>query len=155
MKKQSGLTLIELMVTMAVLAVLIAVGAPKLQNMSAGNKLTTAVNQLSGDFSAARNAAGNRDSLITINSKNGTDWSQGWQILDGATVIGDVTGIPAQLTITGTVATLTFRTDGALTTTAALEFTACDPSLSGKPNKVVEILGVTGRHRLTTTGSCP
>ena len=153
MKKQLGLTLIELMVALGVFAILIAVGAPKLQNLSAGSKLAGVVNKLSGDISFARSEAATRNRAITFVSNNGTDWSQGWQILDGVDVLRTTIAMPAQTTLTGTVGTMAFNSDGSQAA-GNVSFQACDTTLAGKPSKAIGI-NAAGRHHLYAGANCP
>jgi len=153
MKKESGLTLIELVVALAVLAIVVAVGAPRLQNLSSGNKLTSIVNTLSGDFAYARSEAATRNRVINLVSSSGNDWSQGWQVLDGATVLRTQPPIYAGATLDSTVGTISFNPDGSQAG-GLLTFWACDPSLSGKARKELGI-NATGRHHYTTGVNCP
>lgn len=153
MKTDNGLTLIELMVTLGVLAIVLAVGAPQLGNISSGNKATTVVNQLNGDLAYARSEAATRNRAITLLSNNGTDWSDGWQILDGATVVRNANAAPGQITLTGTVGTFAFNADGSQNG-GNLSFQVCGPSLSGKPSKVIGV-NTTGRTHLISGANCP
>ena len=52
-----GVTLIELMVTLAVVAVLLAVGIPAIGNLISTNRMSTAVNDLVSSFHLARSEA--------------------------------------------------------------------------------------------------
>lgn len=153
MKTDNGLTLIELMVTLGVLAIVLAVGAPQLGNISSGNKATTVVNQLNGDLAYARSEAATRNRSITLQSNNGNDWSSGWQILDGATVLRTANSIPAQITLTGSTGTFGFNADGSQTG-GNQTFQVCGPTLSGKPSKVIGI-NSTGRTHLVSGPNCP
>lgn len=80
-----GVTLIELMVGLAVLAILLAIGAPSFQSFMASSRLSSASNDLIGSLALARSEAVRRGSRITLcKSDTGercvTDgtWSQGW-----------------------------------------------------------------------------
>jgi len=89
MKQNSGFTLIELMVTIAVAAVLAAVAVPSMQGLIAHNQLAAANNELLSAAMYARseavmrglpvrmcNSATTADSSPTCNSDD--SWSSGW-----------------------------------------------------------------------------
>lgn len=78
-RRSGGFTLVELMITIIVLAVLVSLGAPYLQQMIINNRLTTEVNSLVAGLQYARSEALRRNTVITIGA-TGTDWSGGWNI---------------------------------------------------------------------------
>jgi len=79
-----GLTLIELMVTLAVIAVLVMVGVPKYQQFTENNRMVANINRISGDLSKARDDAVNQAQTVTVCAStdlatcNSTDWEKGW-----------------------------------------------------------------------------
>lgn len=71
--KQSGFTLIELMVTVLVLAVLLGIGVPNFRDFVRNSRLTAAANDLLGDLNLARSEAVKRRVAVTLcKSTNGT-----------------------------------------------------------------------------------
>ena len=90
MKKYSGFTLIELMVVLAVAAVLISVGLPKMSVFFKGNRMVTNANDLLSGLHVARSEAIKRNSRVSIcKSTNAGDaepkcatgaegWDEGW-----------------------------------------------------------------------------
>ncbi|TNF61933.1 MAG: prepilin-type N-terminal cleavage/methylation domain-containing protein, partial [Burkholderiales bacterium] len=70
MRLQSGFTLIELMVTITVLAVLLGVGVPSFQATIQGNRITTAANDLVAALQYARSEAVRRGVNVTVCSSN-------------------------------------------------------------------------------------
>jgi type IV fimbrial biogenesis protein FimT len=85
-RKVSGFTLIELMVTLAVLAVLAAIAFPNFQNVIRSNRVATTTNELLASLSFARaeaikNAHGAGVCASTTGSScDGEDWGSGWLI---------------------------------------------------------------------------
>lgn len=80
----AGFTLVELMVTLAVLAILIGVAMPSFTALTHRNRLTAAANELVGAMQTARMEAIRRNSRVvlcptttgTACADAGTDWSR-------------------------------------------------------------------------------
>lgn len=95
MKKDHGFTLVELMITLAIVAIIATVGFPGLRDLSSNNKLMTNANDIVATFHQARSEALRRSTTVTIQAcKPGCDpadagaraWTNGWRIwvdLDG------------------------------------------------------------------------
>jgi type IV fimbrial biogenesis protein FimT len=82
--KQSGFTLVEIMVTLLVAGVVIGTAAPSFRDMIANSRLTTTTNNLIAAFSYARSEAIKRAQTVTIDA--GADgWIlTGWRVRDQA-----------------------------------------------------------------------
>ncbi|MGB5743048.1 MAG: GspH/FimT family pseudopilin, partial [Sedimenticolaceae bacterium] len=85
--KQQGLTLVELMVTLAVAIILIAVGMPLFTGLAGSNRATTQANSLVSALKLARSEAVKRADSVTVCADNGagacgdeTDWVNGWLV---------------------------------------------------------------------------
>ncbi len=90
--RQRGLTLLEVMVTIAVLGVVLAIGIPSYAHMTISNQLASDTNDLVASMQFARSEAITRGEAVTVCaananldacSGNGT-WTSGWVILDAA-----------------------------------------------------------------------
>jgi type IV fimbrial biogenesis protein FimT len=87
--RQSGFTLMELMVTIAIAAILMGIAIPSFIATIKSNRLTTQVNALVSSLNFARSEAIKRGLRVTL-CKSGdgatcvanatSDWSQGWII---------------------------------------------------------------------------
>lgn len=102
--RQHGVTLVELMVTLAVLAILLSIAAPNMQSLVASSRLASNTNDFVGQLSQAQMEALRRGIRITVcktaNGSTCTDsgnWSQGWIVFtdpnrngnpSGQTIIG-------------------------------------------------------------------
>jgi type IV fimbrial biogenesis protein FimT len=88
---QLGFTMTELMVTMAILAILLSIAVPSFEQTIAASRLTTATNDLYIAMAQARSDAMRQGQRMTIcKSSNGADcdpnatWNSGWiTITDG------------------------------------------------------------------------
>lgn len=121
MKKYTGFTLVELMITIAIISVLLVVGLPSLKTFMQGNQLVASTNELISAFHVARSEAIKRNNTVTIcESTDGTsctttgNWNNGWIVfVDGSLDLAAVppvvvpadrvgTGVPCTDANTGT-----------------------------------------------------
>lgn len=78
--KQSGFTLIELMITIAIVAVLTAVAIPSFSTMRDRNSVTTEANKLLSSILFARSEAIKRESPVVI--RRGISWNARWYVFN-------------------------------------------------------------------------
>jgi type IV fimbrial biogenesis protein FimT len=119
-KHNSGLTLIELLVTLTVLGIMVAIGVPQYQRMTAANRTAGSINALASDLKLARTEAAKRSQVVTIcASTPGVDacsgnnnWELGWIVFSDEIgngnfdppndiMVSQNTGLSAGLTLTG------------------------------------------------------
>lgn len=73
-----GFTLIELMITIAVAAVLMALAAPSFVDFQRNSALTAAANTLTASLNSARSEAMKHGAFAMVVPESGANWSQGW-----------------------------------------------------------------------------
>lgn len=93
MKKHSGFTLVELIVTLTVLVILLAVGVPSFISTIRINNVVTETNRMVTSLMVARSEAVKRRMQVTV-AKTGQEWEEGWRIFsdldgDGVLDVGD------------------------------------------------------------------
>lgn len=112
---QQGFTLIELVVAIAVLAIMLAIGLPSFQGSLRSNRVATSTNDMLAALSLARTEAiRNTRGSAVCGSADGVacdgDWSQGWLVFsdmdrNGALNAGEVvlryTSVDQQLAVGG------------------------------------------------------
>lgn len=160
---QGGFTLIELMVTISVMAILLMIAVPSFNEVTLGSKLGSFANNFVASAHQARSEAIKRNAVVSLCvSSNGTScgaggWEQGWivQAADG-TVVLHQQALPAgfKMTEADGKGSLGFQPSGVGSTAARLTVCRATPS-AGSQERVVDI-SLTGRPGVTktTTGSC-
>ena len=93
----TGFTLIEMLVTISIMAILLTIAAPSFNTVIAGTRMSAEINDLQASLNFARSEAVKRGLKIDVcppTTPNGTtcattnplDWSSGWVVLvDGTT----------------------------------------------------------------------
>jgi len=77
--KLHGYTLIELIITIAVLSILVVLALPSFGTLLERNVITTDANNFAADLSYARSEAIKRNATVQINAKTGS-WANGYII---------------------------------------------------------------------------
>jgi prepilin-type N-terminal cleavage/methylation domain-containing protein len=121
MKKQTGLTLIELMVTTIILVIMASVAVPSMKSfLDRGNRGTIGP-IFEQSVKLARSEAIQRSQTVSITPISGTsDWAQGWRIetMDNTTtpatpiLIRIINNLPGNFTFTGSLTSFSIRATG-------------------------------------------
>ena len=151
-KNIQGFTLIELIVTLAVVGVLFAIAAPNMTTTIQANRLSGQYNDMRGDFAFARNLAISRNVAVTISSNGGTNWSSGWTVVT-PTQTARITNTANNVVISSAIASLTYMPDGTANVAAATNITICDDRI-GNYGKQLNV-NFAGRVKLNSNATCP
>lgn len=163
MMKERGFTLVELMITLAIAAILTTIAIPSFNNTIKNNRLATKTNLLVASLGMARSEAVKRGQTVNVCVSNdqatctgGTNWAQGWIIwvdadrsggLSNGDLLNTVEALPTSITFTsaGGVSQVSYSAQGAATTTGI--FTMCDDR-SGESGRTIS-MGNTGQTTVT------
>jgi type IV fimbrial biogenesis protein FimT len=88
-QRQTGLTLVELMVTLAAAIILLAVGLPFFGGMVANNRAVAEANGLLTSFRLARSEAVKRASYVAVAPTSVSAWDAGWLVYEESDRPGD------------------------------------------------------------------
>jgi type IV fimbrial biogenesis protein FimT len=148
MIKHSGFTLVELMVTLAVAAIVLTIAVPGFQNLVRNNRIATQTNELVGSLQLARSEAVKRSTNVTIcTSTNGSSctnsaWQQGWIVLVGGTILRANEALGGVTVESGGVQSLQYQGTGR-TTTTGVNFDLCHAQAGANGRRVN--IATTGR----------
>lgn len=116
MNSNKGFTLLELMVGIAILAILISIAVPSYNEQIAANRVRYDADNVVTALQLARSEAVTRQLPVTVNN-----FSTGATVMQGATVIRVFPAQSSGVAIVG--AAITYRPDGSVAGPAALSIT--------------------------------
>lgn len=162
-RRIAGFTLIEMMVTIAVLVILLTIVAPSFRQLIANQRIKTAAFDLFSALNYARSEAVKRNDSVTLQAgatSNGA-WATGWRLVDptDSTKYLRSWGPITNLSVTekagpGTTA-ITYGNDGRLVTGSVaprLEVDMTSP-VSGVSARCVQV--DLGGRPVSSIGACP
>lgn len=165
MKRESGFTLLELMVTVGIAAILLSVGVPSFKGMIMDSRLARDSNQFVASISMARSAAVKYQRNATVCASTdysapvptcsaSQDWSNGWIVWvdkdrDGATDGNEIISVQAPIDGTTTfsasaVSRFSYDARG-FGATPSDDLTMCD-NRSGETGRVIKVNNVGRTH---------
>jgi type IV fimbrial biogenesis protein FimT len=153
-RRIGGFTALELLIALAVAAILVAVGVPSFTDLLRQVRLASTMNQITSDLYAAKGEAIKRNTRVLVCAKSSgsntcataTNWSTGWVVCFDADANGSCdastttnpnplivrNAIHQTLTLTGPSAPLTFTSTGPTTAAATLTLTGTWTSAPSK-----------------------
>lgn len=133
-----GFTLIELMITLAVMVVVMAVAVPSMAEFTANNQLVATKSSFAGAVALARTEAAKRGRVVILQAlgtgATGNEFANGWEIVvddDGNGAAGSNETRVRRNAVTlekiklGGTASLAFRASGSLVGNVAEVYTMC------------------------------
>jgi len=165
MKTHSGFTLVELMIVLALVAILATIGVPSFTSFIVNNRLTAQANELVSALNLARSEAIKRNSRVTVCRSNngagcGGTWNDGWIVFVDGGAAGSVDGADELLrawsgpgntsSLTSTVNAVQFQGLGMTTQST---FTLTSSQCTGTNKRLVQV--ATSGRVSAAKASCP
>lgn len=131
--RSRGFTMIELLVTMVVAGILLAIGVPSFRSFIANQRVKSTTTELMSAMLIARSEAVKRNATASVAPLSGTAWENGWSVKVGSTTLNQqeaVTSItvtpkdPSNPTNATTVSSVDFGSTGRPSAKAWFELAA-------------------------------
>jgi type IV fimbrial biogenesis protein FimT len=161
---QRGTTLLELMITLSILAILVAIAAPSFVNYIKDNRIQTQSNDILTAVMIARSEASKRRINVNLNATSpvtGNEFGGGWNITASGVVIrthDDLRGNTLKALQGGaSVTSLTLQPSGFLNVSGVVgtvTFTLCD-TRTGAKGRTIDVIPTGRPHVSTTPATCP
>jgi type IV fimbrial biogenesis protein FimT len=157
-----GFTLVELMVTIAVMVVLAMIAVPSFENVRLSNRLGAYATDLVAASQLARSEAIKRNAQVTLcASSNGSScasngqWEAGWIVLSAGQVVQKQGTAASGYRIRDGAGQSALRFEGTGVGATAATLTICRATPAGSQERMVKI-SATGRSAIarTNAGSC-
>ncbi|MCL1056985.1 GspH/FimT family pseudopilin [Shewanella gelidimarina] len=157
--RRSGFTLVEVMVTLAIATILLAVAAPSLTSLYESSRADSEIRRIHQALQLARNHAISYGTRVTVcpttGGACGTDWIGGFRVFtDGSTadnfdgddiVIKEISGFNNKDFISFSGSAISFSPDGLLPTNSTAETISYCPAAKDNSNSKSATISTSGR----------
>jgi len=168
-----GMTLIEVLVTLSVLAILLAIGVPAFNQFVVSNRLSAYSSDMLSTLTLARSEAIKRNSRVVLcKSADGEScaaagsWNQGWIVFAdpnnnanrdaGEQAVYKVATLQSGYAfdgVNGFIGSVSYDTQGGVTQAGTVTLCPPAPAASGQGREIV--VSASGRPRESKIASCP
>ena len=152
--RKNGFTLIELVVAVALIAIVASIAVPSFTSMIANNQVTSATNTMVGFMSYARSEAVKRGRTVNIRPVDGSDFASGYMAWTDDNNNGsfdsdeelrrveDAAG--AATSMTASVSSFGFRNNGYRTPSGAtnVSIDVCNSNISNGQKLIISFAGI-------------
>ncbi len=172
MGKQHGFTLVELMITLVIAAIILTLAVPSFRDLMQNNRITTQVNEMVSALNMARMEAIRQSTAVSVCASSdqatcsGTnDWAKGWILFTDNNATGNPSvnqiirvwdALPGKPKVSeaGGASFVRFQSDGMRGSAGALTFNHTIPGCTGLQQRSIDVTG-SGRVGGVTKTACP
>ncbi|WP_447736601.1 GspH/FimT family pseudopilin [Rhodanobacter soli] len=148
--RSRGFTLIEMLVTLAIFAVLLMIAIPSMRPFLQSQSVKNASMDINSTVALARSEAIKRNATVDVTANSATDWSQGW-VVSQNTPAAIIRKQPAlgNIVITSSSGSFSFDGNGRMTSTGSTFTVKPLNKASSQPLCLTVTVGSTGRVEST------
>ena len=168
MKREFGFTLLELMITMTLISLVMAIGMPSMRVFIQNDRLVTQINTMVGHLAYARSEAVTRHQPVVIcassnlTSCSSTNWAEGWIVFVDADRSSDLTAgeellrqqqaMSGDVTFTSSIGAVVSYDERGFAPNSIGTFSLCDDRGTSEMKSIS--ISATGRVRQGGSTSC-
>lgn len=151
-KLSCGFTLLELLVTIAMVLILAAIAVPGVSSLVQSNAISSYANMISTSLMLAKSEASTRSDVVNFIPE--ANWINGWHVSTGTgSLIRRFDGIPASYSVSASASSVGFRNDGSITANVA--YTVKLQPTTGCTSDLVRMINVTVTGSISVSnGTC-
>jgi len=154
----AGFTMVELLVTIALAAIVTSMAVPSFRDFSLNNRLTTQNNEFVSSLNLSRSEAIKRNASVTVCSSNdqatctGSSWQSGWvvRVTSSGELLRAYNALSGSTTLVnaGNITSIQYDASGFLNGGASQSFLFCDNRTAESGRQIV--ISGTGRPNNTS-----
>ncbi|NEX60289.1 GspH/FimT family pseudopilin [Noviherbaspirillum galbum] len=154
-RPQRGLTMVEVLITLAVGGVMFSMAGPAFTEMIARQRMKSAATDIYIALAKARSEALRLNANVTLQAVNASQWDQGWYIADPDASVSKKLlehGATSRIAITGS--NVTYRPSGRITGSTAPSFSISSTAATTKMCVNVDLSGRPYQKSVASNSSC-
>lgn len=134
-RRQRGFTLIEVLITMSIIAIAMAIALPNFRSVSMSATAKAMSNDLVVSLNLARSEAVKGGADVSVTG-SGADWSGGWTVQRGSEILQATVPAKPGYAVRSSLAIVTFNATGSVNGGGAVEIDVCPTEDTTKSRRI-------------------